>query len=219
MTSLAIFPLGSVLFPAMPTALRIFEERYVVMLSRVLQRDPAEFGVVLIERGSEVGGGDHRFPIGTVARITQWQATQGLIGLLALGDQRFEVTEWLHEDPHPQAMVREVPRLQWSEELQPLRAQAEQVVRRTLARASEFGDQQWSAGGSLDQDPVQAAWQLAGIAPLGPLDQVRLLRSTSTEELLRGIIELTTAAAETLTLSWPEDLDGLGDLSGGDGDR
>lgn len=219
MTSLAIFPLGSVLFPAMPTALRIFEERYVVMLSRVLQRDPAEFGVVLIERGSEVGGGDHRFPIGTVARITQWQATQGLIGLLALGDQRFEVTEWLHEDPHPQAMVREVPRLQWSEELQPLRAQAEQVVRRTLARASEFGDQQWSAGVSLDQDPVQAAWQLAGIAPLGPLDQVRLLRSTSTEELLRGIIELTTAAAETLTLSWPEDLDGLGDLSGGNGDR
>jgi Lon protease-like protein len=219
MTSLAIFPLGSVLFPAMPTALRIFEERYVVMLSRVLQRDPAEFGVVLIERGSEVGGGDHRFPIGTVARITQWQATQGLIGLLALGDQRFEVTEWLREDPHPQAMVREVPRLQWSEELQPLRAQAEQVVRRTLARASEFGDQRWSAGVSLDQDPVQAAWQLAGIAPLGPLDQVRLLRSTSTEELLRGIIELTTAAAETLTLSWPEDLDGLGDLSGGDGDR
>ncbi|CAN5890898.1 LON peptidase substrate-binding domain-containing protein [soil metagenome] len=219
MTSLAIFPLGAVLFPAMPTALRIFEERYVVMLSRVLQRDPAEFGVVLIERGSEVGGGDHRFPIGTVARITQWQATQGLIGLLALGDQRFEVTEWLHEDPHPQAMVREVPRLQWSEELQPLRAQAEQVVRRTLARASELGDQRWSAGVSLDQDPVQAAWQLAGIAPLGPLDQVRLLRSTSTEELLRGIIELTTAAAETLTLSWPEDLDGLGDLSGGDGGR
>ena len=219
MTSLAIFPLGSVLFPAMPTALRIFEERYVVMLSRVLQRDPAEFGVVLIERGSEVGGDDHRFPIGTVARITQWQATQGLIGLLALGDQHFEVTEWLHEDPHPQAMVREVPRLQWSEELQPLRAQAEQVVRRTLARASEFGDQRWSAGVSLDQDPVQAAWQLAGIAPLGPLDQVRLLRSTSTEELLRGIIELTTAAAETLTLSWPEDLGGLGDLSGGDGDR
>jgi Lon protease-like protein len=51
MTTLPMFPLASVLFPAMPVALRVFEDRYMVMLSRVLQREPAEFGIVLIERG------------------------------------------------------------------------------------------------------------------------------------------------------------------------
>ena len=51
-----MFPLGSVLFPAMPLALRVFEERYLKMMGAILDQEPSEFGVVLIERGSEVGG-------------------------------------------------------------------------------------------------------------------------------------------------------------------
>ena len=39
-----VFPLGSVLFPSMPLALRVFEERYLAMLASVLQDEPAEFG-------------------------------------------------------------------------------------------------------------------------------------------------------------------------------
>ena len=66
---LAMFPLGSVLLPGMPLALRVFEPRYVELLSTVLGDTDREFGVVLIERGSEVGGGDVRFGAGTVARI------------------------------------------------------------------------------------------------------------------------------------------------------
>ena len=58
---LAIFPLGSVLFPGMPLPLRVFEPRYVAMIASVLGNAEREFGVVLIERGSEVGGGDVRF--------------------------------------------------------------------------------------------------------------------------------------------------------------
>ena len=58
MTLLPMFPLGSVLFPAMPLALRVFEERYLKLMGAILEDEPSEFGVVLIERGSEVGGGD-----------------------------------------------------------------------------------------------------------------------------------------------------------------
>lgn len=103
MTVLPMFPLGSVLFPSMPAALRIFEERYIVMLSKVLGEEPSEFGIVLIERGSEVGGGEQRFPIGTVAQITQVEASEGFIGLVAQGSRRIEIVEWLDDDPHPQA--------------------------------------------------------------------------------------------------------------------
>lgn len=205
MTVLPMFPLGSVLFPSMPAALRIFEERYIVMLSKVLGEEPSEFGIVLIERGSEVGGGEQRFPIGTVAQITQVEASEGFIGLVAQGSRRIEIVEWLDDDPHPQAEVRELPELEWQDSLQPLRERAEQLVRRTIAQASEFVEQQWPADIALDDDPVAAVWQLAGIAPVGPLDQVTLLRSATIEELLRGIIEATQGAAEMLTLQFDDD--------------
>ena len=51
MTPLPIFPLGSVLMPGMPLALRVFEERYLEMMRDVLPSPEREFGVVLIERG------------------------------------------------------------------------------------------------------------------------------------------------------------------------
>lgn len=206
MTTLPIFPLGSVLLPGMPIALRIFEPRYVVMINRVLD-ESAEFGVVLIERGSEVGGGDQRFGVGTLARVIQCAVRDGWISVVAVGDRRFEVAEWLDDDPHPRARIRWLPTLAWSADLMPLRDDAEQVVRRTLARASEYVDQTWPADVGLDDDPVVAAWQLAGIAPLGELDKVGLLQSTTTRELLTRVRGLTEAAEDTLELAWlDEDL-------------
>lgn len=210
-----MFPLGSVLFPAMPTALRVFEERYIVMLSAILGDEQPEFGIVLIERGSEVGGGEHRFGIGTVAQITRVETNEGFIGLIALGDRRVEIVDWLPDDPYPRAEVRPVAPLEWQPEHQPLFDRAEQLVRRTIARASEFVEQQWPADIVLDDDPVSACWQLAGVAPLGPLDQVRLLRATSVRELLSGIIEATEGAAEMLDMPGLDD-DGLTALLDGD---
>ena len=198
MTTLPMFPLGSVLFPYMPLQLRVFEERYLVMLARVLDVAPAEFGIVLIERGQEVGGGERRFSIGTVARITQLDAPEGYLGLVVQGERRIEVTEWMPEDPHPLAMVRELPDLEWDDALLPRREQAEDLVRRTLSLASEFSDQEWAPDVALSHDPIAAAWQLAAIAPVGPLDQIALLRSPTMEALLDTIIELTQAAAEAL---------------------
>ena len=215
MTVMPMFPLGSVLFPAMPTALRVFEERYIVMLSTILGDEPPEFGIVLIERGSEVGGGEQRFPIGTVAQITRVETSEGFIGLIAQGDRRIEVTAWLDDDPYPRAEVRPVDELVWDEQQRPLLDRAEQLVRRTIAKASEFVEQQWPADIVLDDDPVRACWQLAGIAPLGPLDQVRLLRATTVVELLSGIIEATEGAAEMLAMPGFDD-DGLTALLDGD---
>ena len=56
-----MFPLGSVLFPYMPLRLRVFEERYLIMLADLLKTDQARFGVVLIERGHEVGAASSGF--------------------------------------------------------------------------------------------------------------------------------------------------------------
>ena len=209
-TAVPIFPLGTVLLPSMPTALSIFEDRYVVMMARVLQRS-GEFGIVLIERGSEVGGGDLRFRTGTMAQITKYTFEDGILHLTAVGSRRFEVDHWLMEDPHPQARVRLLPDLDWSDDLRPLRDEAESLVRQTLAAATKYGAPHWPADLALADDPTQAAWQLAGVSPIGPLDQLRLLRSTSMEDLLRSIITMTAAAAEILPMGWPEAFGGFAD--------
>lgn len=201
-TSLAMFPLGSVLFPHMPVMLRVFEERYLVMLAQILQDEPSEFGITLIERGQEVGGGEQRFSVGTVAQITQMDAAEQFVVLVAEGERRFEVTEWLDDDPYPRAEVTVLPDLVWDESLAPLRERAETVVRRALALASEFTDQQWSAAVELDDDPIAAVWQLAAIAPLGPLDQVALLRASTLKQLLDDLIEATIGAEQVLRATW-----------------
>ncbi|WP_400999559.1 LON peptidase substrate-binding domain-containing protein [Agromyces sp. GXQ0307] len=211
MGSFAMFPLGSVLFPHMPLALRVFEPRYLVMMSRVLDQQPCEFGVVLIESGREAAGAEaqRRFGVGTVARVTELGAAHGDLAVIARGGRRIEVVEWLPDDPHPAAVVRDLPELEWDERLRPLLEKAELVVRRTIARASEFVELPWDADAELSEDPSVAAWQLAGIAPLTPLDQMRLLASTSLRSLLTELVELTLGAGEVLTTSWAstDDLD------------
>ena len=200
-----MFPLGSVLFPHMPVLLRVFEDRYLVMLAQILQTEPSEFGVTLIERGQEVGGGEQRFTIGTVAEITQLDVHEGFVMLVAEGGRRIRVDAWLDEDPYPRADATVLPDLVWDESLRPLRIRAEEVVRRTLALASEFGDQQWSATVDLADDDVAAVWQLAAIAPLGPMDQVELLAASSMKALLDSLIELSIGAEEALRMRLRDD--------------
>jgi Lon protease-like protein len=206
---LPLFPLGSVLLPHMPLPLRIFEDRYLIMLSRILQEEPSQFGQVLIERGQESGGGEARFPIGTVATITELQGDEGSIGLLARGAKRFDVVEWLADDPYPRAMVSFLDDLEWDAELEPLLERADETVRRVLSVASEYSDQTWPADIALSDDPVELAWQLAGIAPLGPLDHVGLLRASSVRQLLDETIEHTLVAEQMLAASWPDSLEGM----------
>lgn len=209
---LAMFPLGTVLFPGMPLPLRVFEPRYVEMLSSVLGDTEPEFGVVLIERGSEVGGGDVRFGVGTVARIVSVEQSSGSIGMLAIGAARFEVVRWLQDDPFPRAQVREVAALEFDESTPSELGAAEAVVRSTIARASEFVEPPWPADIELSPELAQRIWQVAGIAPLNSLDQYALLRSRTAAELLARLVDDTQGADVLFTAGWGSDLQDDGDL-------
>ena len=86
--AIPVFALNTVLFPGGPLPLRIFEPRYVDMVSDRLRRD-APFIVALIRDGSEVGGGATTHSIGTLARIVDWnRQDDGLLGITALGGRR-----------------------------------------------------------------------------------------------------------------------------------
>ena len=70
---LPMFPLGGVLLPGEALPLHVFEPRYRRLVHDVLAAPTPDFGVVLIERGSEVGGGDVRFGAGCLARVVRSQ--------------------------------------------------------------------------------------------------------------------------------------------------
>ena len=100
LSSLPLFPLGSVLFPGGLLALRVFEVRYLDMVRKCHQAG-APFGVIALTQGREVrqaGAPEEQFnDVGTLAVIEQIDTPQpGLITLLCRGSQRFRITQRSH---------------------------------------------------------------------------------------------------------------------------
>ena len=93
LADIAIFPLGSVLFPGGVLPLRVFEARYMDMVRDCMQRG-APFGVCLITRGREVGEAAEHEGVGCLATITDWDMQQlGLLQIRTRGGMRFRVIE------------------------------------------------------------------------------------------------------------------------------
>lgn len=206
-----MFPLGSVLFPSMPLTLRIFEQRYLKLLGDLMGSDTPEFGVVLVSRGSEVGGGENRMSVGTIASVTEIGTTDEFFGLESFGSRRFMVRDWLPDDPYPIADIEYLPDLMWDEELWPSRIHLESAVRQVLTLASEFGPLVFGPDVEFSADPVGACWQLAGVLPVGELDRFDLLCSQSTEELISRTYGIVTVAESALRAMMNNDADGYSD--------
>jgi len=86
-----LFPLHTVLFPGGPLALRIFEPRYLDMISRVMKEESV-FGICLIQEGDEVGDAAQPHAIGTLGRISYFnRRSDGLLGITVQGEQRFRI--------------------------------------------------------------------------------------------------------------------------------
>ena len=195
---LGMFPLSAVLYPHALIPLHVFEPRYRALTRDCLAGD-SRFGVVLIERGAEVGGGDQRMAVGTRAVITKAAAlSDGRWLLVVRGDVRIRVGEWLDDDPYPLAMVEE-----WSPRVEAvgpdLLQRVEQSVRRTRGLLSESGaSAALPAETQFDEDPEVASWQLCTEAPLTMFDAQRVLSAPGTAERLALLLEFTEAMEQDL---------------------
>jgi len=106
--SVALFPLNLVLFPGGLLPLRIFEPRYLRMVSECLRND-RPFAVAAIQDGPEVGGIAETAGTGTLARIIDWHEEEGgLLGLLCEGEQMFSLGEVTAE--HDQLLRAQITR-------------------------------------------------------------------------------------------------------------
>ena len=200
-----MFPLGSVLFPQVPLPLRIFEPRYRQMIEDCLAAD-LTFGVVLIERGHEVGGGDVRSSLGTLATIARAQEhPDGTWTLTAVGTARLRVDRWLDDDPYPVAMVTDIPEDPSTQTLEAELLHADRAVRRALELAvalSPGADPDFDAAAlPFDAEPTMHLSQLCAVAPVTSYDRQELLacdpdQTRSQVRGLAGLLMFSGAAAE-----------------------
>ena len=193
-----MFPLGSVVFPGQLLPLHIFEARYQQMLEYCLS-EQREFGVVLIERGHEVGGGDIRSGVGTVVEILEAsQALPGHWAVVTVGRRRIRVRRWNRDDPWPNAEVDDLPD-------EPMGAAAVgelwESVQRDFRRVRLLAAR--LSGGApektqYDSDPGAGSFQLAALSPLGEFDRQRVLAAVGVGTRLNLLTRVFGEVEETL---------------------
>jgi Lon protease-like protein len=197
--AMPMFPLGTVLFPHVLLPLHVFEPRYRVMTQRVLA-GAGEFGVVLIERGSEVGGGDTRFGVGTVARVVRAQELpDGGYALTTVGTRRIQVVRWLPDDPYPLAEVVDVadPDDTDAHAEESARQRAHTALADLCALYRQL-DPRVPDLPAVSDDAAQASYEMAALAPIGPLDAQRVLETVRVEDRLALLADLLDEHVRTL---------------------
>ncbi len=198
---LAMFPLESPLLPEQDLPLRIFEPRYGALVRHCIEEgDP--FGVVLISAGREVGGGDARCEVGTLARIVECvDHGAGRYSLLCRTGERIRVCEWLPDDPYPRAAVR-----LWPDETgDPVTAdQLLDLEDRVMAvfeliadaRGAELPERAALLGEACGGDPGQRLFELASRVPIGVADRYAVLAAPSAADRLAAFGEAVDALAD-----------------------
>jgi len=195
---LPMFPLGSVTFPGQLLPLQVFEDRYRELVRDCLL-DDRRFGTVLIERGSEVGGGDLRCDVGTFVTIAEAEPVgEDRWRLIGVGTGRLRVVEWLADDPYPCAMVMTFVDAPADEDSDRLLAAASAAVSAWCDRARSLGLGVIDAWPEIPAEPDRAVDLLTLLSPLGPMDRQRVLSGAGPTERLTALLDGMDGQIEVL---------------------
>lgn len=206
---LAMFPLESALLPDQDLPLRIFEPRYGALVRHCTDTgDP--FGVVLISRGREVGGGDARCDVGVLARITECvDHGAGRYALNCRTGERIRVVEWLPDDPYPRATVT-----LWPDEpgdavsdaqLLDLEDRAMALFERIAqARDIKLPDREVILGHHPAVPAGKRLLALASRIPIGTADRYSVLSAPTAAARLAALREAVDAVAEVVEFQLSE---------------
>ncbi|MEI8126275.1 MAG: LON peptidase substrate-binding domain-containing protein [Actinomycetota bacterium] len=188
--TIPMFPLSTVVFPHQKIPLHVFEPRYQRLVDDINARE-GRFGICLIARGSEVGGGDERVSTGTLMQLENVVPfNDGRFMIVASGIERVVVEEWLSDEPYPQARVRLRPGFDVPIDPEILRT-TEQAVRSLRSLQSEMdADSAMVHNCEMASALGVRAWQLCSMAPMATLDQLKLLTEDCCDERLRLLAEI-----------------------------
>ena len=195
-TESPIFPLGTVLFPGGPLPLRIFEPRYLDMVSDCL-RGGRPFGVCLIRSGSEVGDPAEPHRTGTFARIVDWgRDDRGILTVEAVGETRFRLVETRAApdrlllgrcDPLPETRGRVPPKYE------PLARLARTLTERFAER---YRHTPLPPDGDSPEDAPWTGYRLAELLPIPAPHRQHLLEMDDPLARLRRLDRVVALMAE-----------------------
>ena len=184
-----LFPLNTVLFPGGALPLRIFEPRYLGLVSQCLKSD-MPFGVLLIRDGGETGPATMH-NVGTLARITDWyQGSDGLLGITAIGEQRFRLIA--SERQEDGLNIGEIETLE-NESVTPLPEEYQEMAAILAGVLDDLG----RLYESLDRHFDDASWVTSRFVEILPIDleeKQRCLEQSDPVERLQIVRKLLDSA-------------------------
>ena len=200
MITLPMFPLSSVIFPESLFTLRVFEPRYLELVKECVMTGRG-FGVCLIAKGHEVGGGDERYDYGTVSEILQVvEIGSGQLAISCVGKKRFRVLRWLEDSPYPKAIV-EIEEVADSELIKQLQVdELRSVLLKIADTVFELSGIKQGKVVPSSVNIIEEIYHLAEHSYLGAYDRYKVLSSQSVDarfnllyQLLRDLDEMYTA--------------------------
>jgi Lon protease-like protein len=181
----------------MSLPLRIFEERYKLMLEDIQQSD-SSFGVVLIKEGGEVGDPAAPYSEGTVARIVEVGPEEGgQIHLMAVGEQRFRIEETLRERPYIIARVELLAAEVSAEVPTELVTQVREAFQKYVQAAMGLRGG-WSEKVEFPSDPVHLSYFIGGALQVEAGLRQGLLETSSCAARLQNELDILTQSTSQL---------------------
>ena len=210
MTLTPAFPVGAAYVPGDAVILRVFEDRYLSMVERVLQGDNT-FVSVLISAGSEVGGHDQRFDTGVLVHVDHVEPTDFGIMVYAHASHAVIVTSWNNDDSYPRVefMMRHDKELPDDEVLavrallQNLSSDIDHLFAlmdvHNISRPQIPGGASGLVQGVRDDEIGPLLWTLVRLLPSGPLARYEILSEMSLRQRAVRMLDEVTHLQEIIT--------------------
>ena len=192
---IAVLPLqNTTLFPETVVPLAVGRERSVRAVESSLATEEKLLACITTKNQDVTGDEakyDDLYNIGTIVNVKRMMRNEGVMQLIVQGVDRFEVKEWLTEQPYLKARVEIMPELRSvdAEEIEALKRNIQQMIQQALALLPQVPPEIRMAV-MTQQDPVQLAYFLASVLDLGTETEQKMLESGTVD----GLLTLTHAA-------------------------
>jgi ATP-dependent Lon protease len=192
---IAVLPLqNTTLFPETVVPLAVGRERSMRAVESSLSTEEKLLACVTT-KSDDVTGDDAKFEdlyrVGTIVNVKRMMRNEGVMQLIVQGIERFEVKDWIQDQPYLKARVEILPELRRvdEEEIEALKRNIQGMIQQALAMLPQVPPEIRMAVMN-QQDAVQLAYFLASVLDLGTETEQKMIESSTVD----GLLTLTHAA-------------------------
>lgn len=190
-----VLPLqNTTLFPETVVPLAVGRDRSVRAVEAALGTEEKLLACITTKTPNVTGDEatfDDLYKIGTIVNVKRMMRNEGVMQLIVQGMDRFEVVEWVEDQPFLKAKIQVLPELRRidEEEIEALKRNIQNLIQQALALLPNVPPEIRMAV-MTQTDPVQISYFLASVLDLGVETEQKMLESSTVD----GLLTLTHAA-------------------------